>query len=185
MNPGWSWDPYNGLLLSLYNWAIIPDITGKKSWKNPPAYHISNNPSKIPSWERSLISLGPKPFPQLPSRFFHMGIPCLLSFWSSWAFRCIQRWRGFSVFFLWSHGNPAVLTCLLFSDSVREIEQFSGFVVSFWFAAGSGFWIFETWPQWSNSYIVFEVFEISICSWGQNYPCVLKFWGFDLEVRSQ
>ena len=34
-------------------------------------------------------------------------------------------------FFLRSHGNPAVLTCLLFSDSVREIEQFSGFVVSF------------------------------------------------------
>ena len=86
------------------------------------------------------------------------------------------------------------------------MEQFSGFVVSFWFAAGdkiirlfrsccfglqlgpqpgSGFWIFETWPQWSNSYIVFEVFEISICSWGQNYPCVLKFWGFDLELRSQ
>ena len=50
---------------------------------------------------------------------------------------------------------------------------------------GSGFWIFETWPQRSNSYIVFEVFEISICSWGQKYRCVLKFWGFDLKLRSQ
>ena len=112
----------------------------------------------------------------------------------------------FCFFCMWSHGKPAVLTCLLFSDSVTEMEQFSGFVVSFWFAAGnkiirlfrsccfdlqlgpqpgSGFWIFEIWPQWSNSYIVFEVFEISICSWGQNYPGVLKFWGFDLELRSQ
>ena len=38
---------------------------------------------------------------------------------------------GFLFFCMWSHGNPAVLTCLLFSDSVREMEQFSGFVVSF------------------------------------------------------
>ena len=39
---------------------------------------------------------------------------------------------GFLFFFcMWSHGNPAVLACLLFSDSVREMEQFSGFVVSF------------------------------------------------------
>ena len=50
-------------------------------------------------------------------------------------------------FFLWSHGNPAVLTCLLFADSVREMEQFSGFVVSF-----------------------------LICSWRQNNPAVWEFF---------
>ena len=69
----------------------------------------------------------------------------------------------FLFFFLWSHGNPAVLTCLLFSDSVREMEQFSGFVVSF---------LICSWRQ--NNPAVSELLFL-ICSWGHSLAAGFEF----------
>ena len=92
--------------------------------------------------------------------------------------------------FRFSQRNEAIFRlCREFSICSQRQNNLAVSELLFWFAAGatacSAFWIFEIWPQWSNSYIVFQVFEILICSWGQNYPGVLKFWGFDLELRSE